>query len=256
MARTFNVKVVGITNSPWHVQRGRQLNEEAGLADRVEVVQGDFNVGCISSGPGKHMVVFLADVRLQHLPFEDNTFDAAYAFESICYAPDLTVVYQELHRVLKPNAPFGLHEWVMTETYDPSNKKHRTIHDQIERGNGLAKMPLISDVRSGLKECGFETVYEEMMEARSKPGPWYFPLLGMVRFTTCKADFWKTLVMERKVMVPLIDCLYWGMVKMGKVPEEFPAAFQVMKTCTKSVAMGSKVGIFSPMALFVSKNVK
>ena len=44
MARQFGCKVVGITNSDWHVERGTALIKEAGMMDRVEIVKGDFHV--------------------------------------------------------------------------------------------------------------------------------------------------------------------------------------------------------------------
>lgn len=190
------------------------------------------------------------------MPFEDDTFDAAYAFEAICYATDLPVVYNEIRRVLKPGAPFGLHEWVMTENFDPTNNKHRKIRDQIERGNGLTKMPLISDVRNGLKHCGFVITHEENMELRSKPGPWYYPIVGMLRYATCKADFFTALMMERRVVVPMTDGFYWLMVHLKLMPKGFIPAFEMMKTCTMSVARGSQIGIYSPMWVFISTNGK
>ena len=69
--------------------------------------------------------------------------------------------------MLKPGAMFGCTDWVMTKNFDPAIEKHRIIRDQIERGNGIARMPLISDVRNGLKECGFEVTFEEQMEAEA-----------------------------------------------------------------------------------------
>ena len=161
------------------------------------------------------------------MPFDDNTFDAAYAIEAICHAPNPQIVYRELRRVLKPGAPFGEPEWVMTEKFDSAIKKHRVIRDQIERGNGLAKMPLISEVWTGLEQCGFQLTHEENMELRSTPGPWYYPMLGMLRYITCWDDFLRTLLMERKVVVPLVDAYYWILVKCGVVPKEFTAAFEM-----------------------------
>lgn len=44
MARYFGVEVTGITSCQWHVDRGMELNQEAGLADKVKPVLGDFHV--------------------------------------------------------------------------------------------------------------------------------------------------------------------------------------------------------------------
>ena len=236
MAKNFGCKVVGITNSPWHVERGTQLTKEANMEEMVELMTGDFNVGLLNSSR-----VTLAD-ETQRMPFDDNTFDAAYAFEAICYAPDLNVVYKELRRVLKPRASFGLHEWAMTQEFDPTIDDHRITRDKIERGNGLTRMPLISEIRDGLKRSSFTLTHNENMELRSKPGPWYYPVLGMLRFATCKEDLFTTLMMERRIIVPLATMYYWLLVKFKVAPEELLPSFEVMKTCTSSVARESQKG--------------
>jgi sterol 24-C-methyltransferase len=91
---------------------------------------------------------------VQHLPFEDNTFDAAYSFEALCYSPDLSVVYKEACRVLKPGGLFAFTDWAMTEKYDDRNIEHRKVRNWIEYGNGIIRMPLVQDIREGLKEAG------------------------------------------------------------------------------------------------------
>jgi sterol 24-C-methyltransferase len=49
----------------------------------VQLVQGDF----------------------MKLPFPDNSFDACFAIESTCHAPDRAGVYSEILRVLKVPRP-------------------------------------------------------------------------------------------------------------------------------------------------------
>jgi hypothetical protein len=44
IASTYNCKVVGITNSAWHVERGTALTKKAGLDHLVSFVKGDFVV--------------------------------------------------------------------------------------------------------------------------------------------------------------------------------------------------------------------
>ena len=46
-------------------------------------------------------------------------------------------VYTEIYRVLKPGTYFASYEWVSTKEYDPSNKDHVRIIDEINYGNGL-----------------------------------------------------------------------------------------------------------------------
>lgn len=46
-------------------------------------------------------------------------------------------VYAEVFRVLKPGSYFVSYEWVATHKFDPSNKDHVRIIDEINFGNGL-----------------------------------------------------------------------------------------------------------------------
>uniref|UniRef100_A0A0A9HQ26 SAM-dependent methyltransferase Erg6/SMT-type domain-containing protein n=1 Tax=Arundo donax TaxID=35708 RepID=A0A0A9HQ26_ARUDO len=50
-----------------------------------------------------------------NMPIPDNTFDAAYALQATCHAPDARGVYKEIYRVLKPGQYFALDEWCMTD---------------------------------------------------------------------------------------------------------------------------------------------
>ncbi len=53
-------------------------------------------------------------------------FDAAYAIEATCHAPDRVGVYSEIYRVLKPGAIFACYEWCMTDLYESGNPGART----------------------------------------------------------------------------------------------------------------------------------
>jgi len=63
----------------------------------------------------------------QALPFEDESFDAAYQIEATCHAADLVKVFSEIRRVLKPGGSFAGYEWILTDKYDPKNAEHVAI---------------------------------------------------------------------------------------------------------------------------------
>jgi sterol 24-C-methyltransferase len=42
------------------------------------------------------------------MPFEDNSFDAVYAFEATCHAANRVEVYSEIFRVLKPGGKYAM----------------------------------------------------------------------------------------------------------------------------------------------------
>ena len=67
-------------------------------------------------------------------PFESETFDKVYAIEASCHAADLSKVYREAFRVLKPGGLFASYEWVMTDKYDPTDPYHRRLKEEIMVG--------------------------------------------------------------------------------------------------------------------------
>jgi len=81
-------KVVGLNNNDYQISRAKKITEEAGLADQVSFLKADF----------------------MHIPVQDDTYDAVYAIEATCHAPDKVGCYGEILRVLKPGAYFGVYE--------------------------------------------------------------------------------------------------------------------------------------------------
>eukprot|EP00975_Prorocentrum_lima_P007818 1676323-Prorocentrum_lima.AAC.1 len=66
ITRFTKANVTGITLNQYQVDRGNELNRSQGLEGQCKSVQGDF----------------------MEMPFEDGSFDAAYAIEATCHAPD------------------------------------------------------------------------------------------------------------------------------------------------------------------------
>ena len=66
------------------------------------------------------------------MPFDDNTFDGAYAIEATCHSGNLGKVFSEVYRVLKPGGVFAVYDWLMTDKYDENNAQHRKIKHDIE----------------------------------------------------------------------------------------------------------------------------
>jgi len=80
IARAYpEVHITGVNVSAVQVARARERIDEAGLSDRITVVEADFH----------------------HLPFDAASFDGAYAFEALCYAHDPAAVAREVGRVVR-----------------------------------------------------------------------------------------------------------------------------------------------------------
>ncbi|KAK3300787.1 S-adenosyl-L-methionine-dependent methyltransferase [Chaetomium fimeti] len=182
IAAAVGCSIVGITSNAWHVERGSALTEEAGLGHLVTLVEGDF----------------------LKLPFPDESFDAAYSVESLCYAPDPAAVYREIKRVLKPGAPFTFHDFAMTE---------------------------------------------------NSPAPWYYGPAGDILWAWKMPgwpDFWKVFKMWDPFR-GFAHLVYRAMIFVGKAPPEVSTLMDTMWYCTKSVVIGGRMGIFTPMYVFVCR---
>ncbi|MEZ4336233.1 MAG: bifunctional demethylmenaquinone methyltransferase/2-methoxy-6-polyprenyl-1,4-benzoquinol methylase UbiE [Sandaracinaceae bacterium] len=89
IARTHpDAHVVGVDPSRNMLAIGASKVDEAGLAERVEMKEGDAH----------------------HLPFEDDTFDAATIAFGIRNVPDRALGLRELARVTKPGGRVGILE--------------------------------------------------------------------------------------------------------------------------------------------------
>jgi cyclopropane fatty-acyl-phospholipid synthase-like methyltransferase len=93
VAVKHDVRVSGVTISEYQMRLADSLVAERGLTSTVDFV--------------------LADMR--DTPFPDETFDAAYAIESVCHVPDRTRAYAEIARVLKPGGRVAVTDFILTE---------------------------------------------------------------------------------------------------------------------------------------------
>jgi hypothetical protein len=143
----------------WQVLRGNQLNEQDGLSPTAEVV-----------APSALSV----QANFMKIPFGDDTFDAVYAIEATCHAPNREGVYSEILRVLKPGGRFACYEWCLTDKYDATNPEHAIIKKQIEEGDALPDMAGTGDVVDALKAVGFDVVAtRDMALDDHQVMPWY-----------------------------------------------------------------------------------
>merc|ERR1719436_394178 len=113
IARFTGAQVKAVTINQFQVNRGNTISSREGIRDQVELIQADF----------------------MKLPFPDASFDAVYAIESTCHAPDRHGVYGEILRVLKPGGLFACYEWCLTNKFDPKDEHHLKIKRDIEVGD-------------------------------------------------------------------------------------------------------------------------
>ncbi|KAK8937184.1 Cycloartenol-C-24-methyltransferase 1 [Platanthera zijinensis] len=153
ISRFSLVSVTGLNNNEYQITRGNELNRLAGLINSCNFIKADF----------------------MKMPFPDNTFDAIYAIEATCHAPDALGCYREIYRVLKPGQCFAAYEWCMTDNYNPNNESHKKIKAEIEIGDGLPDIRSTHQCLDAIKQAGFEVIWEKDLAVDS-PVPWYLPL--------------------------------------------------------------------------------
>ncbi|GJP48145.1 hypothetical protein CLOM_g7422 [Closterium sp. NIES-68] len=202
--------VVGVTINEYQVERAQQHNARRGLDKLCTVVQGNF---------------------LQ-LPFEDNSFDAAYSIEATCHAPKLTDVYGEIFRVLKPGQLYATYEWVKTHKYDPENKEHVKIIDDICYGNALPELRSYKEIVEAAEAVGFEVV--DNRDVAAPPAlPWWNRLkMGRIAYA------------RNHVLVKIVSML-------NIAPKGLVDVHNMLTTVAVHLTRGGETGIFTPAHLLV-----
>ncbi|RAK96969.1 sterol 24-C-methyltransferase [Aspergillus ibericus CBS 121593] len=225
-----DANVVGLNNNDYQIQRATRYAEREGLSDKLTFTKGDF----------------------MQMSFEDNTFDAVYAIEATCHAPELEGVYSEIFRVLKPGGVFGVYEWLMTDEYDNNNAEHRRIRLGIEQGDGISNMVPISVGLEAMKKAGFELLHNEDLAARPDTIPWYYPLAGSFKHMTSPWDF-----------LTIARMTWWGrgiahrfvgaMEKIGLFPQGSQKTADSLALAGDCLVEGAQKNLFTPMYLMVGR---
>jgi len=160
IARFSGAKIVGINNNDYQITVGNKYIVRDNLVNNCQFKKSDF----------------------MKLEYKENHFDAAYAIEATCHAPDKVACFAEVLRVVKPGGLFACYEWVMTDKYDKTNARHRALKEGIEVGNGLPDIATIPHVLESLKKAGWEILDSAEMSTgaphEQKQIPWYAALEG------------------------------------------------------------------------------
>jgi sterol 24-C-methyltransferase len=224
IAQFTGARLTGINNNAYQVGRADQLTAGAGLTSRCKFVKADF----------------------MSMPLPDCSFDAAYAIEATCHAPDRVGVYEEIYRVLKPGGLFASYEWCMTEHYDPSSVEQRRIKKGIEEGDGLPNLIDTKHVLEALGLAGFAQVAsEDLALAGDSATPWHLPLSG-------KEFSWRGLHLT-SIGRRLSHRAVWLMERLRLAPKGATEVSAVLNTAAEALVAGGERGIFTPMFFFVAR---
>ena len=226
VARESGARVVCLNNNEQQLQQARRKNIEAGLDHLAQYERCNF---------------------MDMSRFEADSFDAAYAIESTCHAPDKQGAFAEIFRVLKPGALFWGQEMCLTNAYDPGRARHRAIKEELMRGIALDDIATFAEVNRALEAVGFDVVEAMDRDVQEGPStPWYQPMedrSGTVRNALLRTPF------GRSAMV--------GGLKLAEalriVPKGSCGVAQLLHRTAHAYVAGGKAGIFTPLYCFLAR---
>jgi len=222
IARFSGASITGLNNNAYQILRGEKITRDQSLTDVCSFIKADF----------------------MNIPQEDNTYNAIYAIEATCHAPDKVGIYSEIYRVLKPGGYFAAYEWCMTDKYNPENEEHREIKKNIEVGDGLPDIDTVDDVLKALKASSFEIIESKDLALPDPhyPEPWYQPLAPAFSLSGLKltrSGIWVT------------HQLVSGLEKLRLIPKGSTQAHGVLTLAATGLVLGGQKEIFTPMFFFL-----
>lgn len=143
----------------------------------------------------------------------------------------LSDVYSEIYRVLKPGGTFVSQEWVSTNKYDPKDEEHVRIIEEINFGNSLPNMRTWDEAEATGKKVGFElvTAYDAANILIGPNRPWYERLTQF-----------RHLHLIDDVIVKVLGTL-------RLIPHTLINVHTMLVRVAKSLVEGGESGVFTPM---------
>ena len=226
VARESGARVVCINNNEQQLEKAKRRNVETGLDDMAEYIKCDF-----------------MDMSV----IESNSFDAGYAIESTCHAPDKMRAFAEIFRILKPGALLWGQEMCMTDKFNPDHRLHRAIKDELMLGIALKEIATFPEVDRAIEAAGFQIIEAADMDDREGQGtPWYRPMES--QNGTLRNAFRRT-PLGRKALI--------GGLRVAETFRFFPkgsvAVVQLMERTAEAYVAGGKTGIFTPLYCFLAR---
>ncbi|MCY3923287.1 MAG: methyltransferase domain-containing protein [Chloroflexi bacterium] len=158
IAESTAASITGINFNAYQIERGQRRVSQAGLGDSCQFLYADF----------------------MDVPLEDETFDAIYAFEATCHAPNKLLLFQELYRLLKSGGEMAIIDWCLTDRFDAADAHHREIRLRIETNNATSSLRTPEQQVDTIRQAGFEIVeaFDQQAANGNPRTPWYMALQG------------------------------------------------------------------------------
>ena len=226
VVREAGVRVSGININEIQLAMAKQLTAEAGL---------------------DHMVDYETCSFMDMSGIPDGAFDRGYAIESTCHAPDKQGAFAEIFRVLKPGALLWGQEMCLTEKFDPNDKRHQAIKQELMLGIALNDIATFAEVNQALEAVGFEVLEGMDRDVQEGPStPWYQP---METRQGTPGSAVRRLPWGRKAII--------GGAKLAEAVRLFPKGsaevIRLLDRTAEAYVAGGKTGIFTPLYCFLAR---
>jgi sterol 24-C-methyltransferase len=224
MARFTGARIAGVNNNRYQLGRAQQKNVAARLDAQCQLIEADF----------------------MHVPEPDGSFDAVYAFEATCHAPDKTALLRELFRLLKPRGRIGIYEWCLTAGYDAHNAEHVKVKRDIEEGNGLPDIWTIAETEQCFRDAGFKLLdsRDRAVEGDAEL-PWYHSLTGR--------ELSNTGLRRSPAGKLAVKALTRTLEAIKVAPKGTAQISDFLNVGADALVRGGELGIFTPMAFLLAE---
>lgn len=107
VAETFGANVIGLNLDADQIRQANEFAQASGIGERLSFVEANYNL---------------------RLPFPDNHFDAVYYVQVIGgYGTDLSLLFKEIYRVLKPGGKAAFEDYIKLPKYDENNAYQKNL---------------------------------------------------------------------------------------------------------------------------------
>ena len=213
VARHSGARLTGITLGENEVEQGNQLIAQDGLSDRCRIVQGDS----------------------QAMPFEEASFDAAFAVYALKYYSNLDRVFGEIHRVLRPGGRLAAYCLCKSDLYRADNPIHARLLRDFEYSTAMPSLHTVGKMIDSAAKCGLTCVANEDL-SRGKL-TWY--------------SYW-----VRNPLLPWLvySRLVYGLARSAEAVRIFPRGFArfndtFLAGTVRHIIRGGRMGILTGSAL-------
>jgi len=90
------------------------------------------------------------------LPIPDEQYDAIYQIQAFSLSKDLSALFKDIYRLLKPDGIFACLDWVSLPNYCEDNQKHYNLMKAVKPLVGAIGTPTVPEYISLLKQAGFK----------------------------------------------------------------------------------------------------